>query len=78
MPRSRRKEVNSLIILVARSLWLERNNRVFGIVATMPWAVSRKIRVEFDLWLMAKLYGVECEGDRPLPNLCLEIATSLS
>ena len=58
VPKSRKKEINSLIILVARCLWLERNSRVFDRFATLPWAVSRKIKAEFDLWLKAKLCGV--------------------
>ena len=58
-PHQLRKEINSLIILVARCLWLERNNRVFDKVAPMPWTVCGKIRDEFDLWKRAKLRGVE-------------------
>jgi hypothetical protein len=29
VPRKKRKEINALVILVARSIWLERNSRVF-------------------------------------------------
>jgi hypothetical protein len=36
VPKSRQKELNSLVILAARALWLERNARVFDKFATMP------------------------------------------
>ena len=35
-PKQVRKELNSLICLVARSFWLERNSRVFDKVASLP------------------------------------------
>jgi hypothetical protein len=49
VPDHNRREINSLIVLVARALWLERNSRVFDKFATMPMEVCRKIRAEFDL-----------------------------
>ena len=52
------KEVNSVVILVARSLWLELNSRVFDKVATMSHEICRRIRVEFELWREAGLCGV--------------------
>ncbi|KAK1664356.1 hypothetical protein QYE76_052515 [Lolium multiflorum] len=36
VPRKDRKELNSLVILTARCLWLERNSRVFDKFASMP------------------------------------------
>jgi hypothetical protein len=51
-------DVNSLVILIARFLWLERNSRVFDRLASMPSEVCRKIRVKFDQWKKAKLCGV--------------------
>ncbi|CAM0906467.1 unnamed protein product [Alopecurus aequalis] len=53
-----RKEVNSLVILVAHSLWLERNSRVFDKVATMATECRRRILVEFEGWKAAGLCGV--------------------
>jgi hypothetical protein len=55
-PRSR-KELNSLVVLVARALWLERNARVFDKIATMPTELCRRINAEFDQWKSAKLCG---------------------
>jgi hypothetical protein len=55
---SSRKELNSLEILIARCLWLERNSRVFDKFTSMPSEVCCKIRAEFDQWKKAKLCGV--------------------
>jgi hypothetical protein len=57
VPRKRRKEINALVVLVTRCIWLERNSRVFDKFATMPMEVCRKIRAEFQLWKKAKLCG---------------------
>ncbi|CAM0905803.1 unnamed protein product [Alopecurus aequalis] len=57
-PKTLGKEVNSLIILVARSLWLERNSRVFDKVATMARECLQRILAEFELWRSAGLCGV--------------------
>jgi hypothetical protein len=57
VPRKDQKEINSMVILVARFLWLERNNRVFDKLATMPSKLCRRIRAEFDQWKRAKLCG---------------------
>jgi hypothetical protein len=57
IPKRQKKEINALILLVARCLWLERNSRVFDKFATMPVEVCRKIWVEFDLWKKANLCG---------------------
>jgi hypothetical protein len=55
--RADKKEINSLIILVTRALWLERNNMIFDKFTSMPREVCRKIRAEFELWKMVKLCG---------------------
>jgi hypothetical protein len=47
VPMKKRKEINSLVLLVARCIWLERNIRVFDKIAAMPMEVCRKIRTEF-------------------------------
>jgi hypothetical protein len=52
-----RREINSFIILVARSIWLERNTRVFDRSASMPIEVNRKIKVQMEQWKVAKLCG---------------------
>jgi hypothetical protein len=57
LPRSKKKEINALVILVVRSIWLERNSRVFDRFATLPMEVCRKLRVEFAQWKRAKLCG---------------------
>lgn len=59
VPRDRRKDLNAMITLVARCLWLERNSRVFDKIASLPWTVCRKIREEWTLWRRAKLCGVD-------------------
>jgi hypothetical protein len=48
VPHCNRKEINTLVVLVTRSPWLERNSRVFDKFATMPVEVCRKIRVELE------------------------------
>jgi hypothetical protein len=58
VPRKDRKELNALVILIARCLWLERNSRVFEKFASMSSEVCRKIRAEFDQWKRANLCGV--------------------
>jgi hypothetical protein len=52
-----RKEVNSLVILIARELWLERNARIFDKSPTMLVELTRCIAVEFEQWKRAKLRG---------------------
>ena len=47
-----------MVTLIARSLWFERNSRVFDKVATMSHEVCRMIKVEFKLWKDARLCGV--------------------
>jgi hypothetical protein len=41
------KEINALVKLVTRSIWLERNISVFEKIATLPVEVCHKIRVDF-------------------------------
>jgi hypothetical protein len=41
------KEVNTLVILVARELWLERNSRVFDKMAVLPAELVGRIKAEF-------------------------------
>jgi hypothetical protein len=57
IPARYRKEINSLVVLVARELWLERNARIFDRAATMPVGLVRRITVEFEQWKHAKLCG---------------------
>jgi hypothetical protein len=47
VPRKQRKELNALVLLVMRTIWLERNNMVFDKFATMLMEVCRKIKEEF-------------------------------
>jgi hypothetical protein len=57
IPTRYRKEINSLVVLVARELWLERNARIFDRAATMPVELVRRIAAEFEQWKRAKLCG---------------------
>jgi hypothetical protein len=47
--------MNTLVILVARELWLERNSRVFDKMAVLPAGLVRRIKAEFQIWKNAKL-----------------------
>jgi hypothetical protein len=51
-----RKELNDLIVLISRELWLERNARVFDKFATMPLELCKRIRGEFAQWGRARLW----------------------
>ena len=57
VPKKVRKALNGLVILTARSIWLERNNRVFDRVASTAMTVCTRIRQEFELWIAAGLCG---------------------
>lgn len=52
------RKINTLVCLVLRFIWLERNKRVFDKVATMPHMVVRCINEEFETWIRAKLGGL--------------------
>jgi hypothetical protein len=49
--------MDTLIVLTARMMWLERNARVFDKATVMPMELVRKINAEFALWKQAKLCG---------------------
>jgi hypothetical protein len=57
VPDLNRREINTLVVLVARALWLERNSRVFDKFATMSREVCRTILSEFEFWKAAKICG---------------------
>jgi hypothetical protein len=63
VPQKQRKELNALVLLVARAIWLERNSRVFDKFATMPAEVCRKIKEEFSQWKRARLCGGGQNGE---------------
>jgi hypothetical protein len=44
VPAKLRKELNSLVVLVARELWLERNARIANKFATVPCEICRRIK----------------------------------
>jgi hypothetical protein len=52
-----RREVNTLMILVTRELWLERNARTFDKVAVLPMELCRRIIAEFEQWKRTGLWG---------------------
>jgi hypothetical protein len=56
-PGPGRREVNALVVLVARELWLERNARTFDRVAVLPMELCRRIAAEFERWKQAGLGG---------------------
>ena len=57
VPTRKKKAVNGLVTLTARSIWLERNSRVFDHVDSAPAVVCARIRSEFELWTAAGLCG---------------------
>jgi hypothetical protein len=57
LPRKDAKTVNSFIMLVARSLWLERNARVFDNVRSIVALVVSRIVEEWSLWTSARRRG---------------------
>jgi hypothetical protein len=61
VPRKKRNEINTLIILMATSISLERNGRVLNKFATALMEVCRKIKADFELWKKAKLCGNQGE-----------------
>jgi hypothetical protein len=46
-PKQHMKEMNTLVILVARKIWLEWNSRVFDKAAVLPTELVRQIKVKF-------------------------------
>jgi hypothetical protein len=53
---SDRRKFDALIILIARTLWKQRNARVFGNVQQQQWNTKRSvdsIQNEFRLWVLA-------------------------
>jgi hypothetical protein len=57
LPRKDAKTVNSFIMLVARSLWLERNARVFDNARSTVASVVSRIVEEWFLWTSARRRG---------------------
>jgi hypothetical protein len=56
VPANQRKAINALVTIVSRELWLERNARVFGKLATLPTELCRRIKAEFEQWKRGKLW----------------------
>jgi hypothetical protein len=57
VPAKFRKDLNSLVVLIARELWLERNTRIYDKFATMPGSLCRRIQGQFELWKSARISG---------------------
>jgi hypothetical protein len=58
-----KKELNALVILVSRELWLERNARVFDKIATLPMELCKRIKAEFAQWKRAEMWDSGSSGD---------------
>jgi hypothetical protein len=62
VPANFRKEFNSLVVLVSRKIWLERNMRIFDKVhdyaEASVWSLCDRIQRQFELWKSARI----CEG----------------
>jgi hypothetical protein len=54
-----RRKFDTLVILVARSLWKQRNARVFANVSQQMGTeqIIAKVKEEFSLWMFAKFGG---------------------
>jgi hypothetical protein len=50
-------EINSMVALIARELWLERNARSFDKTAVMPVELCGRTRATFELWKKTGLCG---------------------
>jgi hypothetical protein len=63
VPAESKKELNALVILVSRELWLERNARVFDKIATLPMELCKRIKAEFAQWKRAEMWDSGSSGD---------------
>jgi hypothetical protein len=50
---TKRKSFTSLIMLVSREIWLERNAKVFRKISYLPSVVINRIRGDAALWSLA-------------------------
>jgi hypothetical protein len=57
VPAKFRKELNSLVVLIARELWLERNAQIFDKFVTMSGPPCHCIQGQFELWRSARICG---------------------
>jgi hypothetical protein len=57
VPANFKKELNSLVVLVARKIWLEWNARIFDKFTTMPRPLCDRIQRQFELWKSARICG---------------------
>jgi hypothetical protein len=55
VPQRRRKAFDSLVILVAWELWLERNDRTFSSRARTAMALAIHVSEQVELWCRASL-----------------------
>jgi hypothetical protein len=53
--KARHKAFDSLVLLVAQSLWLERNNQVFNFRSVLPSSLVYSIKLDCDQWCWAGL-----------------------
>jgi hypothetical protein len=54
LPAARRKEANSLIMLILRSIWIERNERIFNDRCTSASRVINAIVDEWNSWMQCR------------------------
>ena len=57
-PSRSRRRINTMVWLVLRFIWLERNRRVFNKVPLMAHVVARRIQDELQMWIRAKIGGL--------------------
>ncbi|OEL21341.1 hypothetical protein BAE44_0017640, partial [Dichanthelium oligosanthes] len=60
VPKARRKAFDSLCLLLARMLWLERNCRVFRNLSRLPGPLLDVISDHAALWVRAGLVDGSC------------------
>jgi hypothetical protein len=57
LPRKDRKKANSFIMLTLRSIWLERNARVFDGTMSSARVVLAAIYEDWSLWMSCRRRG---------------------
>jgi hypothetical protein len=53
--KAHRSTFDSIVILVTRSIWLQRNDRVFARMALSPGSLAHHIELVADDWCQAKM-----------------------
>jgi hypothetical protein len=55
VPKPCRRAYDSMVLLVARGIWLHRNNMIFNDVSLLPSVVAHMLSLLLDDWCSVKL-----------------------